>query len=160
MNDSASGALIPYVEAYYNIGYAVVSLFWISNAVGFLLAAFRSSVIVGRSGQAKTLMVSEACMIAGYVLTASSPPFVAVVVAYFIIGFGCAINSALNNVFCANLANSTVILGYAHGSYGVRGIFGPVVATTLIFNGVIWSRYFTVMIGICILCFLSVRWSF
>lgn len=160
MNNSAPGALIPYVEVYYNIGYAIVSLFWISNAVSFLLATFCSSVIVGRLGQPKTLMVSEACMIAGYVLTASSPPFVAVVVAYIIIGFGCAINLALNNVFCANLANSTVILGYAHGSYGVGGILGPVVATTLISNGAIWSRFCTVMVGIRIPCFLSVGWSF
>ena len=31
MNDSAPGALIPYIEEWYNIGYAVVSTIWISN---------------------------------------------------------------------------------------------------------------------------------
>jgi hypothetical protein len=34
LNDSAPGALIPYIETWYNIGYAVVSTIWISNAVG------------------------------------------------------------------------------------------------------------------------------
>ena len=32
LNDSAPGALIPYVEKWYGIGYAVVSTIWISNA--------------------------------------------------------------------------------------------------------------------------------
>ena len=34
INDSAPGALIPYIEAWYDIGYAVVSTIWIANAVG------------------------------------------------------------------------------------------------------------------------------
>ncbi|KXL43946.1 hypothetical protein M433DRAFT_61575 [Acidomyces richmondensis BFW] len=160
MNDSAPGVLIPYMETYYKIGYAIVSLIWISNAVGFLLAAFCSSAIVGRLGQAKTLMISEACMTAGYIFMASSPPFPAAVVAYLVIGFGYAINLALNNVFCANLANGTVILGCAHGSYGVGGILGPVVATALVSNNVVWSRFYIIMIGTRVLCFLFVAWSF
>ena len=32
LNDSAPGALIPYIEKWYGIGYAVVSTIWISNA--------------------------------------------------------------------------------------------------------------------------------
>ncbi|GAB1193242.1 hypothetical protein APSETT444_002445 [Aspergillus pseudonomiae] len=39
MNDSAPGALIPYLEKDYHIGYAIVSLIFIANAVGFILAA-------------------------------------------------------------------------------------------------------------------------
>ena len=34
LNDSAPGALIPYIEQWYGIGYAVVSTLFISNAVG------------------------------------------------------------------------------------------------------------------------------
>jgi hypothetical protein len=33
-NDSSPGALIPYIEKWYNIGYAVVSTIWIANAAG------------------------------------------------------------------------------------------------------------------------------
>ena len=32
LNDSAPGALIPYIEKWYGIGYAVVSTIWIANA--------------------------------------------------------------------------------------------------------------------------------
>ena len=160
MNDSAPGALIPYMEKYYSIGYAVVSLIWVTNAVGFILAAFCTEILAGRIGRAKALMTSEVIMILGYVITACSPPFPAVVVAYFLVGFGYALNLALNNVFCANLANSTVILGAAHGSYGIGGILGPIVATSLVSAGVLWSRFFIIMIGIRIICFCFAGWSF
>ena len=40
LNDSAPGALIPYVEDWYGIGYAVVSTIWISNA-GMILTLAR-----------------------------------------------------------------------------------------------------------------------
>jgi MFS family permease len=160
MNDSAPGALLPYIEAYYNIGYAVVSLIWITNAVGFILAAFFTDMILSRLGRARLLMLSELLMIAGYVMAACAPPFPAVVVSYLINGFGYAMNLALNNVFCANLANSTVVLGLAHGSYGLGGILGPIVATALVSNGVLWSRFYLIVIGVRTLCFFAGGWSF
>lgn len=56
LSDSAPGALIPYMEKFvqpqydynqftyfdrhYDIGYAIVSLIFVTNAVGFILAAF------------------------------------------------------------------------------------------------------------------------
>lgn len=159
MNDSAPGALIPYLESWYHIGYAVVSLIFITNAAGFILSAFFNDTINTRLGRARTLVLSEAFMITGYAIIAASPPFGVVVVAYMILGFGNAMNLALNNVFCANLANSTVILGAAHGSYGIGGILGPIVATLLVANGVHWARFYLVTIGVRALCMVFVAWS-
>lgn len=99
MSDSAPGALIPYIEDWYNIGYAVVSLIWITNAIGFILAAFFTDLILQKLGRAKTLMASEVCMIAAYVVIACSPPFPVVVVAYLLMGFGNAVNLGLNSKF-------------------------------------------------------------
>lgn len=111
LNDSAPGALIPYIESAYNIGYAIVSLIWIANAAGFILAAFSAEFIDARFGRAKSLMLSEMFVIVAYVVIASPVPFGAVVAAYLMLGFGEALEVALNNVFCSNLANSTVIVG-------------------------------------------------
>ena len=70
MNDSAPGALIPYIESAYGIGYAVVSLIWIANAMGFILAAFSNDFIDAKLGRAKSLMLSEVIMIAAYTVIA------------------------------------------------------------------------------------------
>ena len=160
INDSAPGALIPYMESHYHIGYAVVSLIFVTNAVGFIAAALVNNAIAERFGRAKSLMLSEVFMIAGYTIIACTPPFPAVVMAYLLLGFGYALNLSLNNVFCANLANSTVILGAAHGSYGIGGILAPVIATTTVSRGILWSRFFILTIGLRLICFFFAGWAF
>lgn len=160
LNDSSPGALIPYIETWYGIGYAVVSLIFITNAVGFILAAFFADIISGRLGRARSLMLSEAFMIVGYTIIACSPPFGVVVAAYLVLGFGNALNLAYNNVFCANLAQPTIILGLAHGSYGIGGVLGPIIATSLVSNGVPWARFYLITIGLRLFCFCLVGWSF
>lgn len=160
LSDSAAGALLPYIEDHYHIGFAIVSLIWITNALGFVLSAFFNDAICARLGRARSLMVSEFCMMAAYVIISCTPPFPAVVVAYLIMGFGNALNLALNNVFCANLADSTVILGCSHGSYGIGGIVAPILATAMVNSGILWSRFYTIALGVRTLCFFFDGWSF
>lgn len=76
INDAVNGALIPSMEDYYHIGYAVVSLIFVANAVGFLLAAPTSNAIATALGRARTLMMSEVIMLVGYVMIVCTPPFV------------------------------------------------------------------------------------
>ena len=160
INDAVNGALIPSMEDHYGIGYAVVSMIFVANAAGFILAAPTSNAIASALGRARTLMLSETIMLIGYVIIVCTPPFPAVVVAYLFLGFGCALNLALNNVFCANLANSTVLLGFAHGAYGVGGTVAPIMATAMVSNGILWSRFFLITIGLRIVCFFFAGWAF
>lgn len=160
INDSAPGALIPYFESWFGIGYAVVSLIFVSTAIGFILAAFFADAICVRFGRARSLMLSEATLVAAYVMLATTPPFGVVIAAYLIIGFGSALNLAYNNVFCAGLAQPTIILGAAHGSYGIGGILGPIMATALVSSGVVWSRFFLIPIGVRLCCLALAGWSF
>lgn len=105
-------------------------------------------------------MLSEALMGAAYVIIACAPPFPVVVVAYFVMGFGNSLNLALNNVFCANLSDSTVILGLAHGSYGIGGTIAPIIATSMVSNGIFWARFFLITMGVRIFCFFFAGWAF
>jgi fucose permease len=160
LNDSAPGALIPYIETHYRIGYAVVSLIFVAQALGFIVAAFFIDALHSRFGRAKSLILAEALMIAGYVMTIPAPPYPVVVVAYFWIGLAEAINLALNNVFCANLTQSTVILGATHGSYGIGGILGPIVTTAMVSTGILWSYFYLIGLGIRFCCLAFAGWAF
>lgn len=117
MNDSAPGAPIPYMETYYSIGYAIMSLIWVATAAGFITTAFLTDPISLRLARARSLMASEACMTMAYVMIACSPPFPVVVVAYFSSGLGNALNLTLDNVFCANMNKLSQTLGLVHGCY-------------------------------------------
>ncbi len=81
MNDSAPGALIPYLEKDYDIGYAVVSLIFVTNALGFVTAAFVTHAVQAKLGRAKTLALAEAVLIAGYIMVVCTPPYPVVVIA-------------------------------------------------------------------------------
>lgn len=74
-SDTAPGALLPYLESYYNIGYAVVSTIFVANAAGFITTAFATDVVLTKLGRSRALMVSEAIMTVGYVMLAFTPPF-------------------------------------------------------------------------------------
>jgi fucose permease len=160
INDAVNGALIPSMEDHYHIGYALVSLIFVANAAGFIVAAPTSNALASSLGRAKCLMLSEVMMLVGYVIVVCTPPFPAVVVAYLFLGFGCALNLALNNVFCANLANSTVVLGAAHGAYGIGGTVAPIIATAMVSNGILWSRFFLLPICLRVACFFFAGWAF
>ncbi|KAF2645943.1 MFS general substrate transporter [Massarina eburnea CBS 473.64] len=163
INDSVVGALIPYMEVYYQIGYAIVSMVFVGNAAGFIVAAFFTNATLDRLGRAKTLILSELILVAAYVMIISTPPYPVVVVAFFLLGYGFATNLALNNVFCANLQPSSAILGAAHGSYGVGGIIAPIIGTAMASHGILWSRFYFITLALrvgCIVFVASTFWSY
>ena len=120
--DSAPGALLPYIEAYYNIDYTTVSLLFVATAIGFILAAPFTSILQTRLARGKVLVLAQTISTIGYaiissrrkfcsadiahletVLTLYKAPFPAVVVSFFLYGLATAWSLALNNVFCVSL---------------------------------------------------------
>lgn len=160
LNDSIPGAIIPYIEKDYNIGYAVVSLIFVGNALGFILAAPCTYALENRLGRSRVYMLSFTLLAATYVAIICHPPFPVVVVSFFLLGFGIAINLALNNVFCANLANRTLALGGLHGGYGLGGTIGPLMATAIASSGTQWPFVYFISLGFALLNLVFSGWSF
>ncbi|KAL4765274.1 putative MFS efflux transporter [Aspergillus foveolatus] len=160
MNDSAPGALIPYIEDDYNIGYAIVSLVFIANAAGFLLAAPCTHTIRAKFGYPRSYALSMGLLAAGYTALACNPPFPVVVAAFFLLGFGMALNIAMNNVFCANMANPTTALGCFSGAYGIGGVVAPLLATAMVSNDTRWTFFYIITLGIASMNLLLSSWAF
>ncbi|KAI1111808.1 MFS general substrate transporter [Nemania sp. NC0429] len=162
LTDSAPGALIPYMEKHYNIGYAVVSLIFISNAFGFIAAAPFVDALRARLGRARTTFLANIIVTLGFIPLLAAAPFPAVVVGYSFIGFGFAVNLAISNVFAANMKNGTVLLGAMHGAYGVGGTVGPLIATRIVstLGPSAWNQYYilSVVLGLANAAFFF--WSF
>ncbi|KAK4693233.1 hypothetical protein P7C71_g4126, partial [Lecanoromycetidae sp. Uapishka_2] len=161
LNDAAPGALIPYMESDYKIGYAIVSLIFVGNAIGFIGAAPIQQAIQARLGRAKTLVVAQSLIAAAYIMLVCTPPFPVVVLAFLLLGLGIATNLAPNNVFCANLADYSTVLGSFHGSYGIGGTIGPLIATALVTHGHIWSSFYFISLSVSlfnlVLAYLTFR---
>lgn len=91
INDAAPGALIPHMEKFYNIGYAVVSLIFLSNAAGFIFAAFVSQPLYSRIGRSQTILVGTSLLGIAFMTISFAPPWGAVISSYFLTGAGMAL---------------------------------------------------------------------
>ncbi|KAI1611717.1 major facilitator superfamily domain-containing protein [Exophiala viscosa] len=160
LNDAATGALIPYLERHYDIGYAVVSLIFVTNAVGWILMAPISQMIEHRVGRARSYIVATTLMSIGYIALVCAPPFPVVVLSFFVLGLGMALFLGMTNAFLVNLMNGTVILGFCHGIYGVGGVISPLVATAIVSRGVRWSYYYFIPLVISIMSIFFLGWSY
>ncbi|KAL9061349.1 MAG: hypothetical protein Q9162_000223 [Coniocarpon cinnabarinum] len=182
-SDSAPGALLPYIEAYYHVNYAVVSMIFVANAVGFIAAALFVYVLDRRLGRAKTLLLCEAMNVIAFAVMVIPPPFPLFVIGYFIAGFAFAVTLALNNVFCANgksrfpcmmhswprigeltmldsVSPATTVLGAFHGAYGIGGTIAPLIATAIINSGIRFSRFYALLLAIRIVIAASLGYTF
>ena len=159
LNDSAPGALLPYIENYYHITYGTVSLLFVANAIGFILAAPFTSWLQTKLGRSGILLLSQALIVGAYILIVSRVPFAVVAVSFFLSGLGSAWTLAVNNVFIAGMANGTALLGIFHGCYGVGGILGPLLATALVSSGRNWSDFYFVTLGLATFNGLCAFWT-
>jgi fucose permease len=90
-----------------------------------------------------------------------APPFPVVVLSFFFLGLGMAINLAMGNVFAANLHNGTKMLGIMHGSYGIGGTIGPLIATAMVTQGhLLWNRYYLLTLAVTVFNAALAGWSF
>ncbi|KAF9874666.1 MFS efflux [Colletotrichum karsti] len=161
LNDSAPGALIPYMEKHYNIGYAVVSLIFIGNALGFIFGALVLESLRAKLGRARLLAVAQLLMAFAYVPIIAQAPFPVIVVSFFMTGFGMSLNLAINNVFCGSLQQATTALGFLHGAYGLGGTVGPLMATALVTQArARWSTYYLITLGIALFNGVFATWAF
>ncbi|KAI0393500.1 MFS general substrate transporter [Xylariaceae sp. FL0594] len=157
LTDSAPGG-----GGYYNIGYAVVSLIFVGQALGFIAAAPFVDTVRRRLGRARTLGLGDSLMVLGFIPFLCAAPFPVIVVGYFFIGFGFALGLAIGNVYSANLPYGTVWLGGMHGSYGIGGTIGPLIATSIVttYGPAAWSRYYIITVSMAVLNGAFALWSF
>ncbi|KAL8349183.1 hypothetical protein RB601_002003 [Gaeumannomyces tritici] len=170
--DSAAGALIPYMEKHHSIGYAVVSLVFVGNALGFIAGAPFIDSLRRRVGHAGVLALAQLVMVCGLVPIVCSPqtPFAVIVVAFFLVGFSMTLALAMGNTFCAALRGGTALLGVLHGSYGVGGTVGPLMATAVVTRSganaetgeraEIWSRFYLISLGLAVFNGFFAYWAF
>lgn len=150
-SDAAPGALLPSIEAYYSVNYAVVSLIWMLNAVGFILVAVLSHKIQPWLGKQKSMLVGCMFSVVMYALVASGGPFPLIVTGFFFGGVGIAIVLAQSNVFLSRLDKNSKYLAFFHGSYGVGATVSPLLATTMIDNGVKWNYVYLIALALMLL---------
>ncbi|CAM1509213.1 Fc.00g029520.m01.CDS01 [Cosmosporella sp. VM-42] len=155
MNDACIGALIPYIETYYDINYTTVSTLFIVPFVAYLAAGLSNNWIhytVGRRGVA---FIGPVCRLIGYIPMALHPPFPVLPCALIFAGFGNGIEDSGYNAWVGNMHNANELLGLLHGSYGLGATISPLIASAMVTKGNLeWYTFFYIMIGMAVVEFI------
>lgn len=156
LSDAAPGALIPTMEEYYNISYAVVSMIWMSCAIGYIIVAL-STPLIGRVVP-KHYMTSVGIVfqILAYAIISTGTKFIGICVAFFSNGMGLALGLTQYNVFLSSFTNASTCLALMHGFYGVGALVAPLVAQSMLNKGYSWNRYYFILLGFSIFNFFNV----
>ncbi|KAB5583351.1 major facilitator superfamily domain-containing protein [Coniochaeta sp. 2T2.1] len=151
MNDGALGALIPYLETYYDISYTVLSLVFLAPFVGYLLAALSNNLIHHHFGQRGIAFLAPLCRLLGYVGLCLHPPYPALPVIMLFPGFGNGLEDSAWNAWIGNMKSANELLGFLHGAYGLGATIGPLVATAMVTKGGLqWYVFYYLLIGLSV----------
>nr|QFR37064.1 MFS transporter [Cyberlindnera americana] len=148
MSDGALGALLPHIESYYGISYAIVSLLWLGNAIGYLLVAFSAHHIDRLLGMQKSLTLCVALFSVMFALISSGTLFPVLVVGFFFGGLGGAMALSQYNIFLSKLHNGPKYLGIFHGCYGLGAFISPLLGTAMINAGIKWHYFYFIPLGL------------
>lgn len=160
-NDAAFGALIPYLEVYYNIDYLTVSCIFLAPIVGYVSSALTNDLMHMNFGQRGVGAIMSACHIIAYVVLAFHPPYPALVVILILAGYGNGLGDSAWNAWIGAMANSNEILGFLHAFYGLGALLSPLIATSLITKaGWQWYQFYYLLIGASVIEFVAITWSF
>ncbi|ONH67243.1 Bypass of stop codon protein 6 [Cyberlindnera fabianii] len=160
MSDGALGALLPHIEAYYNISYAIVSLLWLGNAIGFITIAFTAHWIDSFLGLQKVLTVSVALYTVMFALISSGTLFPVLIIGFFFGGLGGAMAISQYNIFLSKLLNGSKYLGIFHGCYGLGAFIAPLLGTAMVNAGAKWNYFYFIPLGFSIICFVGTALAF
>ncbi|KAF2716024.1 MFS general substrate transporter [Polychaeton citri CBS 116435] len=148
LNDASYGAIIPYLEVYYNLEYTVVALVFLSPFVGYNLSALLNNFIHMKMGQRGIAILAPLSHLIAYIVIALHPPYPVLVIAFLLAGFGNGLEDAGWNAWVGVMENCNEVLGFLHGFYGVGATIAPLIATSLITKANLpWYTWYYFMIG-------------
>lgn len=147
-NDAAYGALIPYLETYYNVDYLTISLVFLSPIVGYTASALTNNMVHMKLGQRGVAAIMSISHLIAYIIISVHPPYPALVVVFMLAGYGNGLGDSAWNAWIGDMANANEVLGFLHGMYGLGACISPLVATAVITQADWqWYEFYYFLIG-------------
>ncbi|MEH2278853.1 MAG: MFS transporter [Nostoc sp.] len=154
--EAGLGVLLPSILSTYNLTPATVTLLFVSQISGYILAAFTSSLVSSRLGLARMLLIAAGALTMALTIYAISPFWFLMVAAGSGLGLGIGLIDAGINTYIVQDSRSASLIGLLHAFYGIGALLGPAIATTLLAIGMNWRQVYGVLAGIVSLLIVSV----
>ncbi|KAH7873917.1 major facilitator superfamily domain-containing protein [Lentinula edodes] len=150
MSDGSLGAQLDSIQSHYDLTFSVVSLIFLANAAGWLLASFLNIYLLHYLDLWRTLILASISNIIGSAIIVSAPPFPVFVIALFFIGIGACIYDASFAAYTAHFDEGPA-MSLLFAAFGFGALIAPLVVVAMLENDVPWNMYYYVPLGISIL---------
>ena len=143
--EASLGVLLPSILQAFQLTTATVTLLFLSQISGYLVAALGSSLISHRLGLGRMMLLAAGSLTATLVIYATTPAWGLMVAAGVFLGLGIGLIDAGINTYMVQDADRANGIGALHGFYGVGALAGPAIATTLLALGFSWRQVYGVL---------------
>lgn len=145
----ATGVLLPAQMRDYGVNQATIGATFVANSVGFVVASAVVGPLGHRFGMQRMIMVSSAVFGCAYLLAASRPPLVVLVLASFVTGAASGSCEGVLNAYVAGLPAPTAVMNRLHAFFGVGALLGPL-ATAGVLTVTDWPTVMLIMAGLAL----------
>ncbi|MGI0489182.1 MFS transporter [Pantanalinema rosaneae CENA516] len=159
MVEGGLGVLIPSIQATYHLTAATVTLLFLSQLSGYIVAAIASSLLSSRLGLARMLLVAAVLLTSALIIYALSPLWSVMVAAGILLGLGIGLIDAGINTYIASDQRHADLTGILHAFYGIGALLGPAVATTLLAIDLDWRQIYQVFAVVVIGLIIGMGWA-
>src|SRR5437588_2192863 len=148
MVGGANGVLLPSLSAFYSVGDAVIGFLFLVSSLGYFLSALSSGLLTEQFGLRWMLLLGAATFLLGLLAFGLKLPFILLLPARLMLGFGIGMLETGLNVYVTALPRHTVLLNYLHAFYGVGALVGPLFASAILVLSWGWSSVYLLLAGL------------
>src|SRR5436309_874550 len=110
LNGGANGVLLPSMSEFYHVGDAIIGMLFLVSSLGYFLSALSSGLLTERLGLRWLLLLGAIIFLLGLLGFGLKLPFVLLLPARMLIGFGVGIIETGFNIFVSALPRHAVLL--------------------------------------------------
>ncbi|KAF8599583.1 MFS general substrate transporter [Ceratobasidium sp. AG-I] len=141
LNDTATGANLPSLQAHYDLSYEVVSLVFLAGFGGYLVSCMLNSVLQNAIGTRWVLMAAGCLYASGSLLISFAPPFPAVMAGLVLMGLGGGFYEASLTSVISHFENSK-FMNILYAFFGLGALVAPFIVGAIAKAGVAWNLYY------------------
>lgn len=159
-SDASAGALLPAIQRHYRLSYVAVSMLFVCNLVGWILAAVVTTPLVDRFTFGRCVTIFALVAVIPSAIIAPAPPFAVMAVSYVLYGLSIGAQEAMSNAWVSARPRAEVRLSCLHFLYGCGALCAPLAATPFVGRGVRFSFFYLIALGLASLNTIWVTYSF
>lgn len=153
------GVLLPSILETYHLTPATITLLFLSQVAGYIVAALSSSLLSNRVGLARMLLLASTILTSALCVYALSPYWLIMVASGPFLGLGIGLIDAGINTYIADDQRNSHLMGTLHAFYGIGSLLGPTIDTTLLALDVSWRIIYLIFAGFMGLLVAGMSWA-